>query len=50
MVQHFFFFLFLPFFFLWVGFVSSCFLSLTKEKLYWGKEPTAALPQGGAFL
>lgn len=25
------------------------FVSLTKENFYWGKEPVAALPQGGGL-
>lgn len=40
MVQHFlffFFFSFLPFVSLWVGFVLLCFVSLTKEKLLLGQ-------------
>lgn len=32
----------------WVLF-CFCFVSLIKEKLFWGKEPAAALPQGGGL-
>lgn len=55
MVQHFFFFfslfLFLSFLLFPCGWVLFCFVLLVslRRNLYWGKEPVAALPQGGGL-
>lgn len=55
MVQHFFFLfslsLFLSFLLFPCGWVLFCFVLLVslRRNLYWGKEPVAALPQGGGL-
>lgn len=53
MVQHFFFLFsfFFPSFCFLVGWVLFCYVLLVslRRNFYWGKEPVAALPQGGGL-